>query len=79
MRGQLRIDAMFACIVLDDDGTEGIPAVLAPDGMIIPLVGADMTRLAQIRAMVLSDPVLLGKRIEIVKFSQRERLEMIQR
>jgi hypothetical protein len=79
MRGQLRIDQMFAFIVRDDDGTEGIPAVYGPGGILMPLVGADMARVADLRAIVLRDVLLTGKRITLVKFSVRETLEVIER
>lgn len=78
MNGQLRIDVMYAFIVLDEDGTEGIPAM--SDGrMLFPMVGADMTRIDQLRQYVLHDPLLKGKRITLAKFSTRETLEVIDR
>jgi hypothetical protein len=79
MKGQLRIDQVFAFIVLDDDGTEGVPAVMAPNGMLLPLMGADLARIDSLRAIVERDPRLTGKQITLAKFSGRENVEVIQR
>ncbi len=79
MKGQLRIDQMYAFIVLDDDGTEGIPAIRGPNGMVLPLVGADMARIDSLREIVRRDPMLKGKRITLAKFSVRENMEVIER
>lgn len=49
MNGQERIESMYAFIALDTDGTEGIPAFELPDGMALPMVGADPLRVAQLR------------------------------
>jgi len=79
MKGQLRIDEMFAFIVVDEDGTEGVPAINGPNGMMLPLMGADRARVESLRSIVARDPMLRGKRITLAKFSQRENLEVIQR
>ena len=83
MNGPLRIDTMFAFIVVDDDGTEGIPAI--PDGntmLLLPLVGADMKRVEQIKEMVKQiqtvDPLLVGKTVTLVQFSQRTELAVFE-
>ncbi len=78
MKGQLRIDQMFAFIVLDEDGTEGIPAVEHGEHL-VPLVGADMARVSSLRAIVLADPRLKGYRVTLVTFTHRETLEVIDR
>jgi hypothetical protein len=78
MKGQLRIDQMFAFICLDDDGAEGVPAVLR-NGMLVPLMGADLARVDSLRAIVEHDPMLRGKRITLATFSMREDVEVIQR
>lgn len=78
MKGQLKIEQVFAFIVLDEDGTEGIPAIMF-NGTALPLLGADMARVNSLRAIVRLDPALAGKRITLAKFSVRENLEVIQR
>lgn len=81
MKGQLRIDQMYAFIVLDDDGTEGVPAVMMPGHfpMLVPLMGADMARVDSIRDIIQHDPTLKGKKITLAKFTVRENLEVIDR
>lgn len=37
MKGQLRIDEMYAFIMIDEDGTEGIPAIDG-GGVLLPFV-----------------------------------------
>lgn len=85
MKGQLRITTMYAFIVVDDDGTEGVPAMLAPSGtfanfpMLLPLMGADLDRVNSLREYVQTDPALKGKTITLAKFSVRTNLETITR
>lgn len=79
MKGKLRIDRMYAYIVLDEDGTEGIPAMLRFDGMMVPMVGADLARMESLRGYVLREPMLSGKRITLAVFSERKLLEVIDR
>lgn len=75
MRGQLKINQLFAFIVLDEDGTEGVPAVYNwSTGMAIPLMGADMTRMNQMKELVLKDPTLKGKKITLARFAERENI-----
>lgn len=78
MRGQLRIDEMFAFVVVDDDGTEGIPAATLPSGMMFPLVGADMDRVESLRPAAETMAASLGKRVEVVRFTTREHVEWIE-
>lgn len=78
MKGQLKIEEMFAFIVLDDDGTEGIPA-FERAGMLIPLVGAEMTRVGQLEELVRADKMLKGKKVTLAKFSVREDIKVIDR
>jgi hypothetical protein len=78
LKGQLRIDQMYAFIVLDDDGTEGIPAVPGPFGS-LPLVGADMARVEDCKHLLRQYRTLFkDKPITLARFSQRENLEVIE-
>lgn len=80
MKGQLRIDQCFAFIVLDDDGTEGVPAFYDPGTrMLLPMMGADVARVESLRPIAEFDPRLRGKRITIAKFSHRETIGVIDR
>lgn len=76
MNGQQRIEEMFAFVCVDDDGTEGIPAIQV-GGMAMPLVGADMKRVESLRPIA-NEMARSGKKITIVKFTNRIELEVIE-
>ncbi len=77
MKGQVRINEMFAFILLDEDNTEGIPAFNA-GGLAMPLVGADMARIDSLRHIAESLARDTNKKITLAKFSHREDLEVIE-
>jgi len=88
VKGQLHIDELYAFIVLDSDGTEGVPAVSCPSEVVglgfggialLPLMGADMKRVEALRVYVQHDPMLKGRKVTLARFSVREDLEVIQR
>jgi hypothetical protein len=77
MRGQLRIEQMYAFVALDPaDNTEGVPAIPGPGGMALPMVGADMKRVESLRPvaeqMVREHP---GMKITLCRFEVRTELE----
>lgn len=76
MHGQLRIDEVYAFVCVDDDDTEGIPAMRIGD-MGYPMVGADMARVEDLRpaAQQIAD---MGKKVTLVKFSVREEIEVFE-
>lgn len=78
MNGQQRIDEMFAFVLLDTDNTEGIPAFIAPDGMLMPMVGADLTRAESLRPVAEDFARKYKKKITLVKFTNRVELEVIE-
>ncbi len=78
MRGQLRIDQMYAFIVLDDDNTEGIPAFESRSGTMVPMVGADMAMIERLRPLALRMAREMKKKITLVRFTNREVLEEIE-
>lgn len=77
MKGQLRIDQMFAYIVMDDDDTEGIPAFMA-NGMPMPMVGADMARVESLNPIAQEMAKELGKKVTLVRFSDRVEMEVFE-
>lgn len=80
MKGQLRIETVYAFIVLDDDGTEGIPAFYDPTTqMLMPMTGADTKRVEDLKRIIMRDPMLAGKRITLAHFTTRTDIEVIQR
>jgi hypothetical protein len=75
--GQLRIDEMFAYIQLDPlDNTEGVIAFLSDTGW-MPMVGADMKRIGSLRPLAQQVADETGRPVQLVKFSNREELEML--
>ena len=78
MNGKDRINEMYAFVVVDDDGTEGIPALRSVNGVAMPLVGADLDRIADLRPFAQDLAQRLGKPIDLIRFTVREHLETIQ-
>lgn len=74
MRGQLRIEQMYAFVVLDDDNTEGIPAFAGPSGP-VPMVGADMKRVDDLRPIAQAIAEDMGKKVTLCRFEVRTELE----
>lgn len=79
MKGQLRINQLFAFVVVDEDGTEGVPATLDALGIWSPLMGADMTRVNALKNLVASNPMYRGKKFTILRFGHREVIGTIDR
>ena len=77
MNGQERINEMYAFVVVDDDGTEGIPAFRSGDRD-LPLVGADTARVEALRPIAENMARELSKPVELVRFTVREHLETIE-
>lgn len=69
MKGQLRINQLFAFIMVDDDGTEGVPAFF----------GADMARVEDLKKIALGDPLFKGRKLTICRFGHREHIGTIDR
>lgn len=78
MRGQLRIESMFAFVMVDDDGTEGIPAFRDPLGTAMPLVGADMAMVEKLRPVAQAFATSHGKAVTLVHFTQRAEIEVLE-
>jgi hypothetical protein len=67
-----KIDEMFAFIVTEDDGSEGIPAV-EMGGMAFPLVGADIERIDSLRYLMEG----FDKPVTIARFTNRINVEVM--
>jgi hypothetical protein len=77
MRGQLRIDEMFAFIQLDPkDNTEGVIAYLSDVGW-MPMVGADMDRVEYLRPLAQNVADDTGRPVQLVRFTNREEMELL--
>jgi hypothetical protein len=80
MRGQLRINQLFAFVVVDTDGTEGVPGFRDPGtGMLVAMMGADMARVADLKWIAETDPMFRGLKISILRFGEREEIGTIDR
>ena len=70
-----RIEEMFAFVASEDDG-EGVAAAQMGN-MLMPLVGADAARVDSMRGIAQAICNATGRRITLVRFSQREELEVM--
>lgn len=77
MDGQLRILSLWAFIIVDDDGTEGIIGMLGPQGTTLPLVGADLARVASLRPYAQQLATQTGKPVTVAHFSVRTDAEVL--
>ncbi len=77
MKGQLRIEKMYAFIVVDDDGSEGVPAFQGPDGMVLPMTGADLARVESLRPIAQNFANRSGKSVKLCVFENRIDQEVI--
>lgn len=72
----LEMNEMFAFVARDESNDEGI-TVMPINGMLVPLLGADMSRIDSLRhfAQIIAD--WRGVPVQLIRFSQRETLETI--
>jgi hypothetical protein len=76
MRGDLNIETLYAFIVRDDDGTEGLIGTMTPTGW-MPLVGADLQRAASLEPIAQETADASGKCVTLAHFSVRENVKEI--
>lgn len=79
MKGQLRINQLFAFVVLDADGTEAVPGYVDSAGWKMAMMGADMMRVDSLKDLAATDPRFRGKKITILRFGDRETIGTIDR
>ena len=71
MDGQMRIDSLFAFIVVDDDLTEGVPALDVEGIGLMPMMGADLAMVDVLRPHARAWAAHHGKPVALVHFSRR--------
>lgn len=77
MRGQLRIEQMYAFIALDPaDNTEGIVSFFSAAGR-TPMVGADMKMVDKLRPLAEKIARQSGMKITLCRFEIRTELETL--
>lgn len=69
----LVIDAMYAFVVIDENGDEGIPAVLN-HGAWLPLVGGDTARVESLMDHARQIAQHTGRSMKIYRFTNREQI-----
>ena len=72
-----RIEEMFVYVAEDSEG-EGIAAFGPVEGMMIPLVGADVARSESIRAVAQFVADTSGRTLKILRFTTREQIGVIE-
>ena len=72
----LRIDEIYAFIAQDADG-EGLPAFMH-NGMMMPMVCADKTRVDSLREIAKQMARESGNKITLCRFSVRQEIEVIE-
>ena len=73
---QLRIDNVWLAVSVDDDGTEGVCAVMV-NGAWMPLLAADEKRLPFIIEQASQIAAIQQRLIRIVKLTTREEVQVI--
>lgn len=71
------VNHVFAFLVVDTDGTEGIPAFQGPQGP-MPMIGADPERMKSIEPIAQAMATGIDKKVELVKFSTREHITWLE-
>lgn len=66
----LEINELFAFISKDENGNEGVMAVLGPDGIMMPLIGADTMRTDALRPVADMISSATGMKYELRHFKR---------
>ncbi|KYK50036.1 hypothetical protein A1D31_22250 [Bradyrhizobium liaoningense] len=75
---QLRIDAVWLFVSIDETGEGVCAAPLMGDGSLVPLIAADEERLQSLIPIARRIAKESGKQVKLIKLSQRSELMMIQ-
>jgi len=71
------INAMYAWVVTEADGGEGVAGMSIPGLGMVPLVGADMDRIKSLRSYAEQVRKMTGYPVRLVRFSRRDDLEIL--
>lgn len=71
MDGQEKILSLYAFVVIDDDGTEGVPAVEIEGVGALPMIGADLSMVKMFKPHARAWAKMNGKAVTLVHFSTR--------
>lgn len=79
MKGQLRIETVYAFVALDPaDNTEGVIAVTTPGQMMMPLIGADLEMVEKLRPIAKATAQTTGATVTLLHFTTRTEIEVIE-
>jgi len=67
-----RIEGLWAWLYIDDDGSEGVPAIRTPDGWLMPLMGGDEARMRSMQYAAQEIANSTGRPVELCVFLQRQ-------
>ena len=74
-----KIEKLLAYVIADkDEEDEGVPAMMARNGMMFPLMGADEERMKSLRAEAQMIANTKGKPVKLLRFTQLEVLDVIE-
>jgi len=83
MNGPVRIDAVYAYVVLEADGSETIPVVPAVDErstvehLHIPMLAGSEPRARAMKQHLFRLPFLRGKTVQLVRYVRQDLIETI--
>lgn len=70
-----KIETIAAWIAVEPDGGEGVIAVTMPNGLTLPLIGADEALIESFRQSAMEAHLRTGYPVRLVRFSLREVIE----
>jgi hypothetical protein len=68
------IERLYAWVVTEADGGQGIPAFDRGDGLVLPMIGADSERIESLRPVAMQAAGVCLK-LELIEFGDRVVLE----
>jgi len=75
-----RINQVYTFMVVNAAGNESVPGYIDPrDGVAKAMMGADLGRVAELRAIVEDHPAFRGLKVTILRFGHREDIGVIDR
>lgn len=77
MRSPKKITEMYAYVVTQPDGGEGIPAFAGPEGVLMPMVAADKERFDCLRPIAQNIANMTGQELRLLKFSVIEQIDVV--
>lgn len=77
MSGKLRVDQLYAFVIDDENGDEGLMAILRGDKW-MPLVGADVRRMKVMEPYAQGIANQMGRTVRVLLFEKRREVKTIE-